>query len=333
VVDHVGHENTRVFRDVAEVGQVLEALDDVVGTSVQPEVALIFDWENWWAIDDAAGPRDDNKGYVETCVKHYSAFWRKGIPVDILDSEQDFSSYKLVIAPMLYMVRPGVAERIDAFVKSGGTFLATYWSGIVNETDSCFLGGWPGPLRSVLGIWDEEIDALPAHRTNAAVPIAGNDLGIEQTYPLSDLCALIHAETADVLATYESDFYAGYPAITVNRYGSGQAYYLAGRMDETSLLDFYERLASTLELKLVIDAPLPKGVTAQLRSDGDIDTVFVLNFTAESQQVPLDDHDYRDILSGASCAGLLNLKPYGIAILQRTAIGLHKSPIHAQDES
>ena len=126
------------------------------------------------------GTAREGKDYLPTVLRHYRQFWQRGIPVDVIDMEQDLSSYKLVIAPMLYMVRPGVAERIEAFVQAGGTFVATYWSGIVDETDLCFLGGFPGPLRSVLGIWDEEIDALYDGQTNSVVPAAGNKPGTDR---------------------------------------------------------------------------------------------------------------------------------------------------------
>ena len=145
VVDHCGHENTRVFNDVKEVGETLEKLDDIVGTTINPEVAIIYDWENKWAIDGAYGPRREKKDYLPTCQAHYLPFWEKGIPVDVIDMDQDFSRYKLLIAPMLHMVRSGVGEKVEEFVKNGGTFVATYWSGIVNENDLCFLGGFPGP--------------------------------------------------------------------------------------------------------------------------------------------------------------------------------------------
>src|SRR5690606_22993828 len=234
VVDHSGSENTRVFREVAELGQMLEKLDDVIGTTVPAQVALIYDWENRWAIDDLQGLRHE-RGYLEECQRHYRAFWEMGIPVDIIDMEQDLSRYKLLIAPMLYMVRPGVAERIEAFVEAGGTFVATYWTGIVDENDLCFLGGFPGPLRRVLGSWDEEIDSLTDEDSNAVVPVAGNDLGLRREYLAHTFCGLIHAETAQVLATYQHDFYAGMPAITVNQFGSGQAYYIAFRTDEAGV--------------------------------------------------------------------------------------------------
>ena len=181
VVDHVGHENTRVFRDVAEVGQILEKLYAVIGTTVHPEVGIIYDWENEWAIGDLQGLSRKRRDYGGTCVAQYRPFWSRGVPVNVVSMDSDFASYRLLIAPMLYMVRPGVAERIDKFVRNGGTFVATYGSGIVNESDLCFLGGFPGPLRRVLGIWAEEIDALHDGQTNVVIPARKNGLGLTWT--------------------------------------------------------------------------------------------------------------------------------------------------------
>ncbi len=318
VVDHVGHEHNRVFREVAELGQMLEKLDDVIGTTVPAQVAIIYDWENHWALDDAQGWRQQ-KDYLQECQRHYHAFWQMGIPVDILDMEQDLSRYRLVIAPMLYMVRPGVAERIEAFVQGGGTFVTTFLTGIVNETDLSFLGGWPGPLREVLGIWDEETDALMDVDRNQAAPVPGNALGLEHVYPAREFCALIHAESAEVLATYQEDFYAGRPAITVNSYGSGWAYYLAFRTDAAALADFYGRLAAQVDLQRTLAVDLPAGVSAQARTDGERDFVFVMNFTPHEQTVALDDRPYTDHLTGEAAQGSLSLPGYGLAILARPA--------------
>lgn len=318
VVDHSGHENTRVFREVTELGQMLEKLDDIIGTSVPAQVALIYDWENRWAIDDLQGLRYE-KGYLEECQRHYRAFWNMGIPVDIIDMEQDLSRYRLLIAPMLYMVRPGVAERIEAFVEAGGTFVATYWSGIVDETDLCFLGGFPGPLRRVLGIWDEEIDSLTDSDSNTVAPTAGNALGLRREYVAREFCGLIHTETAEVLATYVRDFYAGMPAITVNQFGSGQAYYLAFRSDVAGMSDFYGRLASRLNLRRALASDLPDGVTAQARTDGQRDFVFIMNFTPDLKTVALDGGSYTDKLTGQAARGSVHLPPYGVTILERPA--------------
>lgn len=317
VVDHCGHENTRVFRDVAEVGKVLEKLDPIVGTTVRPEVAIIYDWENRWAIDDAQGPRREKKDYLLTCQSHYRPFWENGVPVDVIDMDCDFSGYKLLIAPMLYMVRPGVAERIEKFVEEGGTFVTTYWSGIVDENDLCFLGGFPGPLRKVTGIWSEEIDALYDHDVNHVVLKDDNPLGLKGEYEARELCDLIHAESAEVLATYKSDFYAGRPALTVNSFGKGKAYYIAFRNNGDFLTDFYGALIKELNLKRAVDTELPQGVTAQMRTDGERVFVFILNFVPEERQVDLKDMRFRDMLTGKDVTGCISLPPYGVKILER----------------
>lgn len=318
VVDHVGHENTRVFRDVAQVGADLARLDGVIGSTVKPDVAIILDWENRWAIDGMAGLGvSERRGYVETCLAHYVPFWKRGVAVDVIPEWADFSSYKLLVAPMLYMLQPGVAERIEAFVAGGGTLVTTYWSGIVDENDLVFLGGWPGGgLRKVLGIWDEETDTLRPDERNQVAPVEGNPLGLSGAYEARDYFALIHAEGAQVLATYGSDFYAGRPALTVNRYGQGQAYYMASRNDGRFLDDFYGRLAADLDLLRALPVDLPQGVSAQLREGDGKRYIFVMNFNPEPVSVALDGQSYQGLLSGQPVSGRLDLPGFGVEVLE-----------------
>lgn len=319
VVDHVGHEHTRVFREVSAVGSALEALTDVAGTSVEPEVAIIYDWENRWAMHDAQGPRNSGLGFDQTVKQFYRPFWQQGVPVDVIDMDQELSKYKLVVAPMLYMVRPGVAERIERFVEQGGTFIATYWSGIVDENDLCFLGGFPGPLRKVLGIWSEEIEALHDGQTNRIQILDGNALGLTGTYTSYELCDLVHLEGAEALAVYQDDFYAGYPALTVNRFGEGKVYYVASRNQEPFSSDFLGKIITEANLKRVIATELPEGVTAQLRTDGKHDTVFLLNFNAEERSVSLDGAEYTDLLQHDTVQGTVTVAGYGVRILRRSS--------------
>jgi beta-galactosidase len=321
VVDHVGHESTRVFRDVAEVGQILEKLDAVIGTTVHPEVAIIYDWENEWAIGELQGLSKERRNYKGTCVAQYRPFWSRGVPVNVISMDSDFASYRLLIAPMLHMVRPGVAERIDKFVEKGGTFVATYWSGVVNESDLCSLGGFPRPLRKVLGIWAEEIDALYDTQTNAVIPIPKNGLGLKGRYKARDLCDLIHVESARALAKYGADFYKGRPALTVNTFGKGRAYYIASRNDDRFHDDFYGGLVRGLGLKQVLNAKLPKGVTAQLRTDGKDDFVFLLNFQPVPRKVNLGRESITDMLTGKTVKGTITLAAYGLALLRRPHAG------------
>lgn len=319
VVDHVGHEHTRVFRDVAELGETLEKLTEVVGTTVRPEVALINDWENRWAVKDSQGPRNGGLHYEKTLHNHYHPFWELGVPVDVIDSECSFDSYKLLVAPMLYMVRPGVGERIEKFVENGGTFIATYWSGIVDENDLCFLGGFPGPLRKTLGIWSEEIDSLHDHDSNRVVMNGGNELGLSGSFTARELCDLIHLEGAEALATYGEDFYAGRPALTVNKLGAGKAYYVASRNDNEFIKRFIASIVSNEGIKRVIDADLPEGVTAQLRTDGENDYVFVSNFTSAAQTVALDGRSYELLLTGEQAGAALQLDGHSVKILKRSS--------------
>ena len=159
--------------------------------------------------------------------------------MDVISEDADFCPYKLLIAPMLYMLKPGVADRMSRFVEKGGTLVVTYWSGIVDENDLCFLGGWPGGgLREVFGIWDEETDTLAPTERSRVMMQSGNELGLNGSYTAHDYFALIHAESARVLATYGGEFYAGRPALTVNDFGQGKAYYVASRNEELFLDDF-----------------------------------------------------------------------------------------------
>jgi beta-galactosidase len=317
VVDHVGHEHNRVFRDVAELGEILEKLDPVVGTSVDSEVAIIFDWENRWALNDAKGPRNRDKNHDQRCVMHYRPFWMRGIPVDIIDMDCDFSKYKLLIAPMLYMVRPGVGERVEAFVRDGGTFVTTYLSGIVNEIDLCFLGGFPGPLRKVLGVWAEETDVFFDHQKQSILAADGNALGLSGEYTVRHYADVIHPEGAKTLATYGHDFYAGQPALTVNHFGQGEAYYIASRNDDRFLSDFYDGLREKLGLKRALKADLPEGVTAQTRAGDGREFVFLMNFRNDVQVVDLDGEVFTDLLTGETLEGELYLPGYGLRILEK----------------
>jgi beta-galactosidase len=322
VVDHAGHEHTRVFRDVAELGADLRKLDAVVGSTVRPEVAIIYDWENRWAIDDmqalGAGPDHARRQYAETCMAHYLPFWQRGIAVDVIPEWADFSGYRLLVAPMLYMLQPGVADRIRHFVASGGTLVTTYWSGIVDENDLSFLGGWPGGgLREVLGIWDEETDTLAAHERNRLIVSADGLPGMRATYEARDYFALIHAESAQVLATYAGDFYAGRPALTLNRYGQGQAYYIAARPEAQFLDDFTTHLAGSLRLRRALPADLPAGVTAQLRENEQHRFIFVMNFNPSPVRVALGEGAYTALLAGAPISGALDLPAFGVEVLQQ----------------
>ncbi len=287
VVDHVGHLDTRTGREVSELGRMLAAMTPVMGSRVEARVAIIFDWESRWAMDNAQGPRNLGLHYERTVNEHYRAFWEQGVAVDVINGDCDLSGYDLVIAPMLYMVRDGFAARVEQHLEQGGHFVASYWSGIVNESDLCYPGGFPGPLRPLLGIWSEEIDSLTDEEFNGVRGVRGNELGLSGPYQARELCEHIHLEGATALASYESDFYAGTPAVTVNRVGQGKAWYIASRNDLSFQRDFYGALIKQLALPRALAIDLPPGVVVQRRTDGEQAFLFVQNFTCQVQQLSL----------------------------------------------
>ncbi|MEA4888537.1 MAG: beta-galactosidase [Clostridiaceae bacterium] len=308
VVDHAGSDQTRVFREVAQTGAALAELDEIVGTGRPAEVALIYDVESRWALQECQGFKRD-KRYVETLMEHYKPFWSRGMTVDVIDSTKDLARYKLVVAPMLYMLRPGMAEKISRFVENGGTLVTTYATAYVNESDLCFLGGFPGPLKTVLGIWNEEIDALYDEERRS---VTWN----EHLYQARDFCEIIHLQGAEPIARYEDDFYAGKPAATVNTYGRGRAYYIAARLDDSFQNDFFGRLADELQLKKALDKDLPAGCTAQVRTDGRKEYVFVMNFRPTPVEIDLG-RGGDGLLSGESLQGVVRFRERSLEIIRR----------------
>ncbi len=272
VVSHAGGPGTRTFEEVADVGRELQAMPDLVGACQEPEVAIIYDWENAWALRDSCGPILGDKGYFPTCLRHYRGFWEQSIPCAVIDSDQPFNGYRVLVAPMLYMLKPGVAERIEEFVRSGGTFVATYLTGVVDQSDLAFQRDRDWPLQDVLGIFSEELDAL---FPNEPVPVKA-DLG---EFTAVRFCDVVHLRGAEPLGEYAGEFYAGQPFLTRNGLGNGEAWYIAARTEDGFLARFYAQLAADLKLRRDLEAETPEGVMAIRRGDYR----FLINYTDQPQ--------------------------------------------------
>ena len=308
VLEHHRDPGARVFREVAALGGELERLGKrVVGARTVARVAVLFDWNNWWAIDSAVGPIED-KRYVETVRRWYRAMWRRNIAVDVVFSDSDLASYDIVIAPMLHMVKTGVADRVQALLEARGTFVATVFSGVVDETDLAFEGS-PGPLRALLGIRVEEIDGLDPDQTNRIDMVDGSG-----SYSCSRLCEVLWPETAEVLATYGEDFYGGTPVVTRNPFGAGQAYYVATDPEDRFLDDFVGGLLEAHDIRAPLD--VPPGVEVATRERDGQQLLFVLNHSDDVAEVSLAGHeDMRDLLRDLPVAGALTLAAHDVAIL------------------
>jgi beta-galactosidase len=280
VIDHYGGNDTRVFKEVKALGSTLESLKEILGAETKAEVAIVYDWENKWAMEDAQGPRQSGVHYKQAVQKFYESFYKLGMNVDFVDMECDLDRYKILAAPMLYMFREGFEEKIRGFVEQGGTLLMTYWSGIVDENDRAFLGGTPHGLIDVLGLRFEEIDGLYENQSNEMVPVTGNMVGLNKTYRCNKLCELVKTEGAEVLMTYGSDFYQGKPVLTRNQYHSGEAYYICSDGEQ----DFFDDLCSSVsdqkKLYRSFQSELPYGVAVTERSKNGNRYIFIQNYNA-----------------------------------------------------
>jgi beta-galactosidase len=314
VIDHAGHENTRVFREVAALGAELETLgSSLLDSRMESRIGILFDWENWWAIEMSSGPSVALK-YVQQVSSWHAALWEQNYAMDVVGVEDDFSRYDIIIAPVLYMVKPGMAGRLEAFVSGGGTFLTTFFSGYVNESDLVTVGGYPGELRKLLGIWVEEIDALlPSGRNSIRVKMPLGDL--KGSYECGLLCDILHCETAEELAVYGSDFYAGTPSVTRNRFGKGWAWYVASSAEPRFLTALTRMLAREKGVQPVAQAP--RGVEATCRKKGKDSFLFLLNHADVEARVELGSgKKLTDLSTGKPVRGAVQIPAKGAVILR-----------------
>lgn len=316
VIEHVGHENTRVFRESAELGKELQLLGgQLLDARSAAKIGIVYDWENRWAIELSSGPTVA-LNYVDEIHKYYDALYQQNIEADMIGVEEQFDRYEIVIAPVMYMVKPGFAEKVEAFVRRGGTFVTTFFSGIVNENDLVTLGGYPGELRSVLGIWAEEIDALLPGMSNQIVMEQAWG-GLNGSYKCGILCDLIHTEGAETLARYGSDFYKDMPAVTVNNFGEGRAYYIASSPDAAFLRGFLGKLCEDKGIRPLVSAP--EGLESVQRVKEGASFLFLLNHTAGELSADIGTGERLDLLSGDKVSGSVTVPGRGVRILKAEA--------------
>lgn len=308
VVDHLGRDDTRVFKEVSEVGELLKKLAPVTGSRVASKAAVLFDWSNRWAIKDMQGMAHDTKNYEKEVRKFYNIHLKKGINADIVFPLEDLSSYSLVVLPMYYAVSKEAGAWLKEYVKNGGTVVATYLTAYVNENTLAYLGGFPGAgLGEVFGLYAEELDTLYPTDSNAVLMKDGNKAIVK------DYCELIKLTGAEVLGTYESDFYAGMSAVTVHSYGNGKAYYIGTRMEEEDLIKFFTQIWSECGIK---EKELPEGVEYLTRTAEDGSTFdFYVNYNAMPVTVQLSK-DGTNLLNGEAVSGKVEILPFNAVVVK-----------------
>ena len=186
-------------------------------------------------------------------------------------------------------------------------------SGLVDENDRCIFGEYPGKLRDVLGIWVEEVDALRPDECNRIL-MNGAMPGMADSYECSFLCDLLHTRSAEALATYESDFYAGMPVITRNHFGMGQAYYIGTEPDDAFLNDFMGQICEDIGLTPPFPAAENVEVTRRVNDKGI--TIFVLNHNQAPAWADFGASRLTRLTTGEAMTGRVEIAPRDVLVLR-----------------
>ncbi|MDF2886364.1 MAG: Beta-galactosidase [Lacrimispora sp.] len=315
VISHSGRDDTRVFRECARLGKELDAIGDVfLEGRIVSRVGILFDWNNWWALELSSGPSKD-MDYLKTVSLYYEPLYRQNIPVDFLPYDAVFDGYDLILAPMAYMMKSGLSKRLEAFVKAGGTLITTVMSGMADENDRCLFGAYPGELKDVLGIWVEETDALRPWEKNCMEIRQGYFLSRRQ-YQCGFLCDIIHAhQDTEVVAEYMEDFYAGLPCITRHNFGKGQAYYIGTQPEQGFLDELLEGICKEIGIQPVYRSSSQVEVTCRVLETQA--TVFMINHGSSEGWVDLET----DILCGLTdpkrMTGTISIDPGDVLVARK----------------
>ncbi|MFI9587701.1 beta-galactosidase [Streptomyces sp. NPDC052236] len=300
MVPHAGADS-RIWREVAALGSELRDLAEVGGTRVESEVAIVWDWPSWWALEEGGRPLAD-LAFHDQALAHYLPLWQANIAVDMVRPGADLSRYRLLVVPNLYLVDAEGAANITAFVEHGGHLVMSYFSGIVDENDQIILpGGHPGAFRDVLGVRIEEFNPL---QDDESLTLRWSDDGSVST--ASQWQDLMRTESAEALATFTDGMFGELPAVTRNTYGHGTATYIGTQLDTERLASVLTDAVATAGVRPV--AQVPEGVEAVRRHAADGGShLFLLNHTDAPITVELPTKT------------ALHLPPQGVTILREEA--------------
>lgn len=309
MVPHAGTDS-RVWREVKGLGAELRKLDEILSSGVLAEAAILMDWENWWALELGSKPSNDLRLSTQL-MEYYAPLYRRNITVDFAHPESDLARYKLVLVPNLYLVNERAAENLNRYVENGGTLVMSFFSGIVDEHDQIRLGGYPAPFREMLGLVVEEYAPYVETQANTISTIDGPQ------FKCSFWSDVIQLKSAQAIATFEQDYYAGNPAITWNRFGKGTAFYVGTALEQAGMDWLLVQACQTAGVEPVA-ARAAAGVELIRRANGSQTWLFALNHSETEANIPLNQPGY-EMLSGTQLDKSLHLEPRGVAIVQVSA--------------
>lgn len=299
LLPHAG-THSRLWRDVVRLGEVCTRMTDVVGTRVEADVAILWDYEAAWACDQPSHP-SSLLGYGDDAHAIHAALLRRGVTSDVVHPSADLSGYGVVVVPTLYLMTDAAAAAVAAAAEAGAQVLVTFFSGIVDESDHIWLGGYPGALRELLGVRSEEFWPL---RAGESVLLDDGSTGTVWT-------ELLELAGAEAVASYADGELVGVPAVTRHDVGTGAAWYLATRLDDASLGSLLQRLLDAAGVRAPYEAPAD--VELVRRSGEGRSFLFAINHGSIDADVPVTGHD---LVADAPTGGTLHLAPGGVGVVR-----------------
>ena len=272
LLPHAGTRSQK-WREVLELGRVLRSVGEVSGSTVVSDVAVLFSWESWWALDLDSHPSQDVR-YLEQVHAVYRALWDAGVTVDVVEPGSDLSAYRLVVVPALYMIDDSAAQVVSDYVAAGGAAFVTFFSGIVDRDDRVRGGGYPGAFIELLGIRVDEFFPLAPEQVVTLDDGSSASLWSER----------IELETAVAVSSFADGLLAGGPAFTRNGFGQGSAWYLGTALARSDLHRVLSRAAREAGVP-VTDLGLD-GLEVVLRRSDRGDYLFVINHGDRSANRP-----------------------------------------------
>ncbi len=302
MLPHAGADS-RKFREVAALGAELASSAEILGTRVVAECALLFSEEVWWAADRDSHPHN-GLSYMEVALGWYRSLWEAGITVDIVAPSADLSKYRMIVAPMLYLVSDEDAAAIADAAAGGASVILTYFSGIVDPLDRVRLGGYPGAFRELLGVRVEEF-----------APMGGDDVvdidGVTGPAQVTTWHERIDLADAVAEATYLSGDFVGAPAITRADRGAGHAWYVGVELDAGARARLVESIAHSIGLETVS----AQGLEVVTRRSAEHDYLFAINHGEVERVAPGSG---TDLLDGSVHEGTIPIPAGGVRVIRRT---------------
>ena len=301
MVPHGGRD-TRVWREVVDLGAALKLLEPVRGSRVESRAAIVFDYEAWWASEIDSKPSIDVR-YLDLLRAFHRSLYLRGVAVDMVHPSAPLEDYDLVLVCTLYSVTDEAAANIAAAAESGATVLVSYFSGIVDEKDHVRLGGYPGAFRELLGVRVEEFHPL----------LEGSRLKLSDGSVSSVWSEHVHAVDAETVQTFTEYPLEGVPSLTRRAVGRGTAWYLATFPDPDGIEAVVDRLLA--DSGVVPAAVADPGVeVVRRRAAGGGSFLFAINHTRSGASVQASG---RDLLTGDAFSGIVPAG--GVAVIAEEA--------------